>query len=518
MALITASWSLDVILILTALVTAVYIYVTRRFNHWKKRGVTELQPTPFFGNFADCMFLKKSPGFLLKDFYDQAKGQPYLGFFILDKPVLLIRDRELVKNVLVKDFNYFADRHSAANPKDRIGYASLFFLTNPAWKTLRAKLTPFFSSGKLKKMYELMLDCSNNLDTHFESLELVGKGKELDLKDVAVKFSTDMIGCTAFGYNVNSLNNPDIDFLKYGKKIFEFDHIRGLEFFVVFFYPSLIRFTNTKIFGKANDYLRNVFWETINKRTKSGVKRHDLIDILIELKKSHGNQDINGFKFDGDDLVAQATTFFSGGFETSSTTISFTLYELAIHPEIQNRVRKEILDALKKSDGKITYDMTMSLPYLDMVISETLRKYPPLPFLDRLATNTYKVPDFDLVIEKNTPIYISMLGMHYDPEYFPDPDKFDPERFNEENKRNILSGTYFPFGEGPHACIATRLGLLQTKLGLIKMLTNHEVAPSEKTLIPMIIDPKAGTTTPLGGKMYLNIRKINNNTKQNLVK
>lgn len=92
-----------------------------------------------------------------------------------------------------------------------------------------------------------------------------------------------------------------------------------------------------------------------------------------------------------------------------------------------------------------------------MVISEVLRKYPPLPFLDRLATNTYKIPDFDLVVEKDTPIYISMVGLHYDPKYFPDPNKFDPERFNEENKRHIPSCVYFPFGEGPHACIGEEI-------------------------------------------------------------
>lgn len=88
-----------------------------------------------------------------------------------------------------------------------------------------------------------------------------------------------------------------------------------------------------------------------------------------------------------------------------------------------------------------------------MVVSETLRKYPSLPFLDRTTVETYKMPNSDLVIQKGTPVFISMLGMHYDPEYFPDPEKYDPERFNEKNKRNIPAYSYFPFGEGPRACI-----------------------------------------------------------------
>ncbi|KAM0734448.1 putative cytochrome P450 6g2 [Formica fusca] len=90
---------------------------------------------------------------------------------------------------------------------------------------------------------------------------------------------------------------------------------------------------------------------------ESGIKRNDLIDILLELKKDYGDQDYNGFKFNGDDLMAQAASFFSAGFETSSTTTAFALYELALQPDLQNILRKEIVEALDKSGGKITYDI-----------------------------------------------------------------------------------------------------------------------------------------------------------------
>lgn len=511
MALITAYWGLDGMIALTSLIVIAYLYMTRKFNYWKRRGVLEINPpTPFLGNFTECAFLKKSPGYLMKDFYDQAKGLPYIGFYVLDKPFLLIRDREIIKSVLVKDFNYFADRYGSPDPNDRLGYANLFFLRNPAWKILRTKLTPIFTSGKLKKMFELMLECAKNLDMYLASLKVDDARKEMDVKDLTAKFATDMIGCIAYGLNVNSLNNPNAEFRKYGKMIFEYGYVRGFEMLATFFLPHIVRITGIKTFGKESSYfLRKVFWETINQRIESGMKRNDLIDILIELKKSHSHQNIEGFEFDGDDLVAQAVIFFTGGFETSSTTMAFTLYELAVQPEIQNRLRKEIVRALNEANDDITYDMVLSLPYLDMVVSETLRLYPTLPFLDRVTTETYKLPNSDLVLEKGTPIYISMLGMHSDPEYFPNPEKFDPERFSEKNKHNRPSCVYFPFGEGPRACIASRLGLLQTKLGIIKILSKYEVIPSERTLTPMVINPKAPTTTPLNGGLYLNIRKVN---------
>lgn len=175
MALITDYWILDEIIILTTLITIAYLYMTRNFKYWKKRGVLEIKPIPFVGNFLDCLLLRKFPGHFLKEIYEQAKGEPYIGFYIFDRPLLLLCDRELIKNVLIKDFNTFFDRYASADPNDRIGYANLFFIKNPAWRHVRTKLTPFFTSGKLKKMFGLMLDCAKHLDKYLESLKLDGK-------------------------------------------------------------------------------------------------------------------------------------------------------------------------------------------------------------------------------------------------------------------------------------------------------------------------------------------------------
>jgi len=175
MALVTAYWGLDGMIILMTLIITAYLYMTRKFKYWKKRGILEITPIPFFGNFKECLFQKKAPAYFLKDIYDEMKDLPYVGFYVLDKPFLLVRDRELVKNILVKDFNYFSDRYNTADPIDRIGYANLFFIKNPAWKVVRTKLTPFFTSGKMKKMFDLMLICVKNLDEYLDALELEGE-------------------------------------------------------------------------------------------------------------------------------------------------------------------------------------------------------------------------------------------------------------------------------------------------------------------------------------------------------
>ncbi|XP_071875899.1 cytochrome P450 6k1-like [Bombus fervidus] len=510
MALLTPYWGLDGILILSSLMVAAYLFVTRKFNYWSKRGVKELPPTPFVGNFMDCLLSRTSASEFVRDLYEHGKDLPYLGFYIFDKPYLLIRDPELVRHVLVKDFEYFADRNASADEKnDRLGYANVFMMKNPGWKSLKAHFSPIFTSFKLKRMFELMLVIADDLQRYLDSMHLEGEGKVMEFKEIFANFATDMIGSTAFGLKVGSLQNPKAPFREYGRKIFHSNLHRNMEFLIIFFFPGLVKYLKPKFFGKkATNFLRSVFWDVIEKRVKSGEKRNDVIDVLIEMREEYKNDEsLKHYKFDGDDLVSQAAVFFIGGFETSSITMSFTLHELAMNQDIQKTLRAEIHDALAKTDGKITYDMIMTLPYLDMVISETLRKYPPLAFLDRVALADYKVPNSDLVLEKGTPIFISIMASHHDPRHFPNPEKYDPLRFTEEAKSSRPNYVYFPFGEGPHTCIGMRLGLMQSKLGVVQVLKDHEVSPCEKTKTPVVLDPRGITTIALGG-LYLNIRKI----------
>lgn len=174
MALLTRYLVVDAIVLLSSFFIVAYLYMTRKFKYWKNRGVIEITPTPFIGNFGDCLTAKRSAGQWLEDVYNYASGLPYIGIYIFDRPCLLIRDTELVKSILVRDFNYFQDRFAKASPDDHIGDANLFLIKNPAWKILRTKLTPIYTSGRLKKMFELMVEIGDDLDTHMKSLNLNG--------------------------------------------------------------------------------------------------------------------------------------------------------------------------------------------------------------------------------------------------------------------------------------------------------------------------------------------------------
>ena len=100
--------------------------------------------------------------------------------------------------------------------------------------------------------------------------------------------------------------------------------------------------------------------------------------------------------------------------------------------------------------------------YAEVFVSETLRKYPPLPILTRLCTKDYIIPGTDVQLNKGVGVMIPVLGLHSDPEYYPNPDIFDPERFSEENKQSRPSFTWLPFGDGPRICIGKTYKLVLT--------------------------------------------------------
>lgn len=120
----------------------------------------------------------------------------------------------------------------------------------------------------------------------------------IDARDLFANLTTDMIGTSAFGINIDSINNPENEFRKNGRMILDVNNfVRGIQLFVGFYYPDLSNFFHVTVFGdKCAPFFRQVFWDAINHRIKSGEKRNDFIDILIEFKKDYDDEDFKDFR------------------------------------------------------------------------------------------------------------------------------------------------------------------------------------------------------------------------------
>ena len=184
------------------------------------------------------------------------------------------------------------------------------------------------------------------------------------------------------------------------------------------------------------------------------------------------------------DIIAQAVVFFSAGFETTASTLTHAIYELAQHPELQDRLHEEVVEVVKGLDRQDNMDaycdaILNNAPYLEAVIKETLRKYPSLVRLERRVGGE-NVKLGGIPLDKDVLIEIPTVSVHHDPDYYPEPDRFNPDRFMPENKHLLVPYTYLPFGAGPRNCVGVRFAYQEIKLCLaaIVRLFHFDVTPN----------------------------------------
>lgn len=305
------------------------------------------------------------------------------------------------------------------------------------------KLTPTFTSAKMKFMFETVDNIGDKLVNVIKKESK--SSNEIEVHEFLARFMTDSISNVAFGMDSNSLEDANSMFRKMGKEIVDLDVLGFLKFFFTSSFPELSRrmhFTANK--RSVIDFFHNTFVTKMEQREQQNIFRKDFLQILLELKKNAS--------LTVSELASESFIFFLAGFETSSTLSVFTIYELALNPDIQQKLRDEIKTGIDENDGKLTYDLLFSFKFLDMVMNETLRKYPP-GFINRFSKKDFKIPGTEMIIPANTDININIFSIHRDPEYYPDPGKFDPERFKPENIKNREPLSYIPFGGGPRKCI-----------------------------------------------------------------
>ncbi|XP_055696373.1 cytochrome P450 6a9-like [Lutzomyia longipalpis] len=502
---------MDCFLILIALVTFVYLgylWVKKQYRFFKDNGIPYQEPTFPLGN-AWGLGYKRPLTYFLQEAYNAFKGKHVIGgIYLFTTPAFLATNLDFIKQVLVKDFQYFHDRGIFVNEKDDPLSGNLFALSGQRWKTIRNKLSPTFTSGKMKLMHSTIIAVAKEFQGYLEPI--AQEKKEVEIKDILARFTTDVIGTCAFGIDCNSLKQPDTEFRRIGKMVFEFGSLDFLKQFLVTIFQDLsVKLGVTVTKPEVSEFFMRLLKETTEYREKNNIKRNDFLSLLLQIKntgKLEGDDTDLG-KMTFEELAAQTFLFFIAGFETSSSTMTFALYELAQNQDIQDRAREEIHRILEKYNGEYTYEACMELKYIDQVIQETLRKYPVTDTLIREAVQDYKIPNYEFVIKKKSKVLISSYAIHRDPEIYPNPDKFDPDRFTEDNIKARHPYAWLPFGEGPRICVGMRFGMMQTRVGLANFLSKYRVRTSPKTPIPIVLAPNTAVLTAQGG-MWLQVEKV----------
>ncbi|CAH1110011.1 unnamed protein product, partial [Psylliodes chrysocephalus] len=503
--LFTCSLTFIILITVTFWLIAFLTWHIWSLGYWKRKGLHGPRPTLIFGNATELLKGRKTLGQIFSNFYKEykAKGHRHIGAYFFGSPYYIAIDLEIAKAILQTDFQHFHSHGTYLAERADPLTANIFNVHGDRWRDIRGKLSPAFTPGKIKTLFNLMLQCAGNLR---EELEIFSNdNRPFDIRDYAGRFTIDIISSTAFGLETSSLKNPKSKFRQYGDKVFKATVSVVLRNTPPMVIPHrYLRAINYSILRTdVIDFFLNTTLSNIKYREQNNIKRKDFLNILLDLKNNES--DLNK-KLTANGIAAECFLFFMAGYETSAATISFATYELAINSELQDKTREEINKVLRKYNNEITYEALMEMEHLERVIYETLRKYPPLPFLFRECTENYKVPGEDLQIEKGTFTTIPILGIHYDPEYYPDPERFDPERFSEENRRSIPPFAWLPFGEGPRICLGMRFGLIETKLGLVTLIRNYKFSLNKNTIYPVEFDIK-GLIAKSKGEMWLDLQK-----------
>ncbi|XP_023052978.1 cytochrome P450 3A43 isoform X2 [Piliocolobus tephrosceles] len=397
------------------------------------------------------------------------------------QPMLVIMDPDMIKTVLVKEcYSVFTNRM----PSGPMGFmkSALSFAEDEEWKRIRTLLSPAFTSVKFKEMVPIISQCGDMLVRSLR--QEAENSKPTNLKDFFGAYTMDVITGTLFGVNLDSLNNPQDPFLKNMKKLLKLDFLDPflLSISLFPFLTPVFEVLNIGLFPKdVTHFLKNSIERMKESRLKD--KQKHRVDFFQQMIDSQNSKETKSHKALSDlELVAQSIIIIFAAYDTTSTTLPFIMYELATHPDVQQKLQEEI-DAVLPNKAPVTYDALVQMEYLDIVVNETLRLFPVVSRVTRVCKKDIEING--VFIPKGLAVMVPIYALHHDPKYWTEPEKFCPERFSKKNKDNIDPYRYIPFGAGPRNCIGMRFALTNIKLAVIKALQNFSFEPCEETQIPL---------------------------------
>ncbi|XP_053753332.1 cytochrome P450 4F2 isoform X1 [Panthera pardus] len=382
---------------------------------------------------------------------------------------------------------------AAIAPKDVVFYSflkpwlgdGLLLSAGDKWSSHRRMLTPAFHFNILKHYVKIFNDSVNVM--HAKWKRLVSEGStRLDMFEHISLMTLDSLQKCVFSFDSNCQEKPS----EYIAAILELSALVAKRHQQIFMHMDFLYYLTPdgQRFRRACRLVHNFTDAVIQERrrtlpdegvddflkAKAKAKTLDFIDVLLLTKDKDGKQ------LSDEDIRAEADTFMFGGHDTTASGLSWVLYNLAKHPEYQERCRQEVQELLRDREPKeIEWDDLAQLPFLTMCIKESLRLHPPVTVVSRCCTQDVVLPD-GRVIPKGVICLVSIFGTHHNPSVWPDPEVYNPFRFDPENIKERSSLAFIPFSAGPRNCIGQTFALTEIKVVLALTLLRFRVLPDKE--------------------------------------
>lgn len=477
----------------------IYIYFRKQMDLFQQAGIPYIKPWPIVGNMLPIILKKMSiPDFIFK-LYNLNPNAKYVGFYEYERPIILLRDPEIIKLIGIKHWEIFPNRRGfnlGNGIQDPVMGNEMFSAKYDKWQEMKKSLSPAYTPRKLKLLTKLISQQTKIFLDHILKNE---EAVDINSQKYVEKYMTDIINACSYGIVTNCVTDENEEFYNFCHRAVNLEELEKKKQ-IQLLSPLLWKFFKMSYLDSGTlKYFRNIVEYSIAKRKNADEFSFNLIDLLIDSSDKR--------KINIEDITAQTYLFFAAGFDTTAPILSYLFYHLAINPNVQEKIQNEIflLENKYKESFQPTLDDINDLKYLDAAIKETLRIHSLLP-LERESVNNFQLPPAlpglkSFTIKPGTLLLIPIEAIHHDKKYFKEPEKFKPERFLQKNSFSILS-----FGIGQRKCFGNRLALLIIKLFFFHILIRCNIRICSKTPIPLNMSNCKFTRIP-GKEIWLRIEK-----------
>jgi cytochrome P450 len=411
--------------------------------------------------------------------YSDRMGHTFSFHFGGLQKTIVTRHPEVIQHILKKNYTNY---HKSDIQVRRMGHflgSGLLTSHGEYWLTQRRLIQEGFHKDKLVSISTIMDDVlAEFLERKAEMMEK----EPVDICQLMMELTFRIVTKTLFS---TRLTDDELDLIS--------NSISSIQKFIIrqISQPYLnlwFRISGTlRKYEALRDESDRVILQNIKTRRKSNEHHADMLQTLLSARYKETGQGMTDQQ-----ILMESIQLIVAGHETSSNALSWILYLLTQHPDCFARVREEIKNQL--GDAPLRYHDLPKLKYTTQVIEESLRLYPPFWLIDRMAVEDDEIMGYS--IPKNTMIIVFIYGVHHSPEYWQNPDKFDPDRFNEENIKKQKAFSHLPFGGGPRVCIGENYAMLQILTILATLLRKYDFQLAQNHPVvmgPMIIlRPKGG--------------------------
>lgn len=503
--------TITVLLILVhVLLLPLYFYLTWHHRYWQKRGLITAKPLTLLGTYPGLLTRKSNLVEDVQRVYNKYKGKyRAVGVFVTRQPQILVLDPELAHEVLVLNFRCYRDSLTSSYIRhakwDKYASRNPFWASGNTWRRLRTEAQAGLSANRLKQGFAIWEQSGMKLRT-FMAQEANKHHNIVETRDLCFRYTADVMCDFIWGINAGTLSSNTEQPNKVqemASKWTSYAFYMLSIFMATIIAPFSRKLLRMRFYPKeTDDFFSNLTKESIDLRLKSGdeIQR---VDYLSHLLKLRGEKEASH-----DDLVGHALTVMLDGYDTTATALLHALYYLSENLDVQQKLRSEIRSGIE-NDQSLSFDQLYELPYLEQVVYESLRLSSLIPQYTKVCTHPTNIQlnEFKrLEVEVGMTIMIPNYQFHHDAKYFPDPEAFRPERFdNGAHHELIRKGILLPFSDGPRICMGLRLALLTLKSALFHIISEYQVSPGGD---PIKTAGDSGFGVVLQGNINLEYRRL----------